>query len=173
MAFNPNDERAPAPLPASERDPFLNPSPKLTIQELEQQLAAARVEADRENAAKRALAVTAWNEITHNPENFDWAVKPASYKRWMWNAGKDQDTHGVSIQRRLSPAIVEAFQAVHGNYGVNDDYTVWRGMFYFRTDENILTHDGGGTCVLRDPMLCSDAEWAEIVAGRIPAKYKR
>jgi hypothetical protein len=44
---------------------------------------------------------------------------------------------------------------------------------YIRTSENILTHVSGGTLVLKDPMLCNDAEWDLICSGNIPAKYKR
>lgn len=46
-------------------------------------------------------------------------------------------------------------------------------MFYFRTDENILTHDGGGTLVLNDPKLCNDEEWARLASGDVPAKFVR
>jgi hypothetical protein len=44
-------------------------------------------------------------------------------------------------------------------------------MFYHRTEEGILTNEGGGTHVLDTPRLCSDAEWAQILSGDVPAKF--
>ena len=44
-------------------------------------------------------------------------------------------------------------------------------MFYFRTEENILTYDGGGYCVLKEPKLCSDEQWESIKNGIIPDKF--
>jgi hypothetical protein len=43
---------------------------------------------------------------------------------------------------------------------------------YWRTDEGILTHCGGGHLVLREPVLMSDDEWEDLKKGNVN-KYMR
>ena len=44
---------------------------------------------------------------------------------------------------------------------------------YFLTDEGILTHRGGGYCILNDPKLCTDEEYERICQGDIPERFFR
>jgi hypothetical protein len=40
-----------------------------------------------------------------------------------------------------------------------------RSAKYFRTEENVLTHEGGGYLLLKDCCLCTDEEWEGIKKG--------
>lgn len=44
---------------------------------------------------------------------------------------------------------------------------------YYRTEDGILTHEGGGWCLLKEPALCSDIEWEALKAGTVPDKFKK
>lgn len=143
-----------------------------TIKELEEQLAAAKAAEAAESIAKGKIAADAWNTMCRNPDAFEWSVRPDKYSVWAWDSYDRAQVDGLYVMKRLKDEAIESYRAVYGRV-TDTDRTQWKGMFYYRTDEGILTHDGGGTVVLRDPMLCSDAEWAELVAGRIPAKFKR
>lgn len=45
-------------------------------------------------------------------------------------------------------------------------------VLYYRDEDNILTHKGGGYILLKDPKLCSDEEWEAIKKGDIPEKFE-
>jgi len=42
------------------------------------------------------------------------------------------------------------------------------GMFYYVTYQNVLMHDGGGTCVLRDGIVITNQDIQELNNGKIP-----
>jgi len=44
-----------------------------------------------------------------------------------------------------------------------------QGMFYYVTYQNVLLHDGGGTCVLRDGIVITEQDIQDINDGKIPA----
>ena len=142
-----------------------------TISELEAALAIAREEAKATDKANRAAQSAAWTALMENPDNIEWNVTVVTREQW----GSEPAHQGVNVHRRVKPALVKAWRA-KGPSTFSSNYQEpgrWFGMFYYRTEEGILTHTDGGHCVLRDPMLCNDAEWQAIVEGNIPAKYKR
>lgn len=45
-------------------------------------------------------------------------------------------------------------------------------VFYYRTKENILTYDGGGSIILEnEPFICSDETYQNFLNGNIEDKY--
>lgn len=140
---------------------------KAEIQRL-QQLA----EEQEQEARERAKEI--WQQIVSNQDNFEWTatavgfVKPNIFTRY---AGRPY----VFISKRLKPHVLEAWRERPVHVSLSNDYMDgrWQGMKYVLTDEGILTHEGGGTLVLDDPKLCSDAEWQELCSGRVPAKFIR
>ena len=132
-----------------------------TLKQLRDQQAAiesAILTADRVQRERQSLA---WNAITADPNNWEWSIHPKAF--------------GAVVSKRVRPDMVRAW-AANGLSSFASDFQEpdrWFGMTYYRTSENILTHQGGGHMVLNDPMLCNDDEWAAIVAGNIPAKYIR
>jgi hypothetical protein len=143
-----------------------------TASELRAQLKAAE-DAEREaDRAKRKSQDEAWGVLTTNPDNWEWRATPARRQPFLSNAPA---LRGAVVEMRLKQDVLEAW-AANGPATFSSDYEDkgrWFGMFYYRTDENILTHEGGGHLVLRDPKLCNDAEWADIRAGKPAAKFKR
>lgn len=92
-----------------------------------------------------------------------WTVEPVQYRGFA----SDPKYEGAFVAKRTveTPEFVAEF----GPLSAED--LAPRGFFYRRTDEGILTHEGGGTMVLETPRLCSDAEWQSILAGDIPEKF--
>ena len=114
----------------------------------------------------------AWRTMIANPESHEWSVVLKEFVPFMAPEGTSP-IPCVIVQKRLKPEVIAQFSAVYGSHPVDEQMTRWHGMRYHRTAENILHHDSGGWCVLNDPMLCSDDEWNQIVAGNIPDKYKK
>lgn len=57
---------------------------------------------------------------------------------------------------------------------INGDWAeTRRSVGYYRTEDGILTHEGGGWCLLKEPALCSDIEWEAMKSGMIPDKFKK
>lgn len=45
-------------------------------------------------------------------------------------------------------------------------------VFYYRTKENILTYDGGGSIILEnEPFICSDETYQSLLNGNIEDRY--
>lgn len=138
------------------------------IKELEAQLAAAKEEEKKKNEERQKVLCAKWKAIIEDPDSYEWFVEAKTRTHFVTG----EKMVGAEVARRVKPSIVEDWEKA-GNGGVHEDQKQYRGMFYFRTDENILTHDGGGWYVLQDPKLCNDEEWAAIVSGNIPLKYRK
>jgi hypothetical protein len=138
-------------------------------EELREEL--TRLESEERNAdeQRRASQSATWKVIFDNKDNWEWQVHETDYHMF------DRETvKGVRVARRIKPALIEEW-AKGGVARFSSGYEEkdrWFRMFYYRTDENILTSDGGGHCVLNVPKLCSDTEWEQIVSGIIPEKYR-
>jgi hypothetical protein len=139
-----------------------------TVAQLQQELKEAQ---DRERKASLDQEIAqdkAWSEITANPDNYEWKSYPQASR--AWGVGR---VSGTQVECRIVPSVLKAWM-VNGRSMHSSDWQSpnrWFGMFYYRTDEGILTSNSGGWCVLKVPKLCSDAEWAEILKGNIPAKF--
>jgi hypothetical protein len=140
-----------------------------TVEELREQLKEAE-KLERERDAEQRKAQSArWNEIMRDKSSFEWAIKPMTYKTF----GSGEVLEGARISRRVKPEILAKWKE-KGNSTFSSDLQEenrWFGMFYYRTDENILHHDGGGHYILKTPKLCSDEEWRSILNGIIPEKF--
>lgn len=128
-----------------------------TIREQIAELERLEREQDREQRAKQSKA---WEELANEPSN------------WEWRCTLSEDKIRCRVEKRIKPDVLAAWK-VNGHSTFSSDFQRgdWLGMYYTRTEENILTKEGGGYCVLRDPMLCSDKEWQALCVGDIPAKY--
>ena len=124
------------------------------------------------NAVKNKERSEAWQVMMKDPDSHEWSTVIKMYTPWGDDGKNLPEREGLIVQKRVRPDVAHAFRLKHGDL-VDEKMVQWRGMRYHRTDENILTHDSGGWCVLNDPMLCSDQEWAQMVAGTIPTKYMR
>jgi hypothetical protein len=119
------------------------------------------VRLQREREVKEKAAKEAWNLICNKHE---WRVKPQKVFN-VSGSGRD----GVYVQKRVKEDLFRDYAEKFGSSESND----WEGMFYVRTDENILIADSGGTLVLKTPLICSDEDWATICSGNIPDRYIR
>lgn len=133
------------------------------LQEEIKKLQAQEAEIAKERDDQRKEA---WKAIQNQRE---WSVIPHSRMPFMYIQEGDKPLEGAIIQRRVKEELYAAFKA---EWGKTSDDNRWEGMFYYRTDEGILHHGGGGLYVLKTPKLCSDEEWAAIMAGNIPDKFK-
>jgi len=107
---------------------------------------------------------TAWREFKDNHTHV-WTVKPM--KRDLWFQGVTVE--GLFIASQYLESEYKAFVEKWGEFEVDGGRP--KGMFYYRTSEGILTCDGGGTYVLRAPVLCSDQQWAMLERGEIPESF--
>lgn len=114
------------------------------------QLRAELQELDRQEETARKAVIETQRRL--------WKTKPRPY-----TVRPDQQRDGMTSNEPL-------IFGVRITREVEQDGRIG-GMFYYRTYEKILTSMGGGYHLLRIPMLCSDEEWTEILAGRIPAKF--
>lgn len=126
-----------------------------------------------EDKAARAQQQEAWNQLVSDPASWEWRVTNP-----VMNLGDVKelwaDCERCLVHKRVRPELMAEW--VKGGYSsFSNDWQSgrWFGAVYVRTDEGILTHVGGGHLILRDPMLTSPEEWAQIVSGDIPEKYKR
>ena len=120
-------------------------------------------EIEREDKENRARQSKKWKKIVSKKENWEWKV-------WDIEDGKK-----IKVAKRVIPNLVKEWEKDGFSTFSNDfqDAGQWQGMFYYRTDEGILTSDSGGYCVLQIPKLCSDEEWEKMRKGGIPEKFKR
>lgn len=144
-----------------------------TIEELKLELAELeRIEREAsEQQAKDRQA--SWLAITNDRNSWEWLIKPGTSLRG-WGIGNTNEVSGIRINCRVKPDVVGQWMKSNGNRNLpNDRDANWQGMFYYRTDENILTYEGGGTHVLTSvPKLCTDEEWAQLIVGNIPEKFR-
>ncbi len=142
-----------------------------TSTQLALELAEAKAREEQEDRESRKAQSEAWQVLRDNPDNWEWECKVIREQVWP----KDEWFDGVRVSRRMKPEVLAEWRK-GGFPTFSDDYQrpdQWFGMVYKRTAENILTHTGGGHLVLNDPMLCNDDEWAAILAGNIPLKYRK
>jgi hypothetical protein len=142
-----------------------------TANELREMLKKAEEDEQAEDRNKREAQTKAWKVITSNPDNWEWSITPETYSSYFQDSNK---LVGLRISKRVNPEVVKEWEK-GGFPTFSNDYhkpSIWHGMFYHRTDENILTNEGGGHCILKVPKLCSDKEWKEIEKGNIPDKFK-
>jgi len=167
----------------------------VTLESLKAQVKALEEKAATEAKLKDTAKVDAWNKfISSRPWIFKTTAK--MYEPWMsssrtdpryekqltpihyadnWTGPRGVEMPALYVLRLFDPVKLAAWEAIYGpalesNESTRRNYANV-GMLYVRTDEGILTHDSGGHCVLRDPMLCSDEEWAQMCRGVIPDKY--
>lgn len=138
-------------------------------QELQQQLDEAKKLQQQLDDKRRKAQDLRWHEIVSNKDNFEWKVEPSVQCRHS----TQEKVSGLRVFKRVKPEILDEW--VKGGFpsfesGFQEPGR-WYGMFYFRTEENILTYDGGGYCVLKEPKLCSDEQWESIKNGVIPDKF--
>jgi hypothetical protein len=125
-----------------------------------------KIEAE-EKKQKEDLAKKKAEEWGKIKSQYEWKVTVGEQKASYWQ--KDP-LKGVLIARKIKSNLYEQFIKEWGGANLN----LWDSMFYYRTDENILTYSGsGGVLILNTPKLCSDEEWEQIVSGNIPEKFKR
>lgn len=128
---------------------------------------------EEEQANLRKRKWKEWQALIANPENWIWqaeepqTIQPNVFTRY---AGRPC----VRLVKRLRPEALQAWKV--GGTGTlskafMDGETL--GMRYILTDEGILTHEGGGHCILDTPRLCSPQEWEAICAGNPPTKFIR
>ena len=132
-----------------------------TREELEAQLKELdRAEREaREQKHKRAV-------IAYSALPLEWKCTPVEWVDWATK----KKYPGVRVQCRKE---LVAYAGYIAEFGDHSDRNEWKGMTYYRTEENILTSNSGGSCVLNEPKLCNDEEWAAILAGNIPEKYRK
>jgi len=121
------------------------------VERLQKQLKAAE-------ALERRTREQEWKALVSNPKNWEWRVTP-KVDSWTKVAG-------LRVEKRIKPAILANW---HGSLG---DEAKWRGMFYFRTREDLLTHLGGGWRILKTPCHVTDEEWKMLESGNIPEDFK-
>lgn len=140
-----------------------------SIEELRAKIAESQKQIQQLEDEKREEQSAAWDEITKNPSNWEWHIEPKIRKEFFTT----EIMNGAQISKRIKPEVVKEWESKGPSTFSSDFQRInqWHGMFYYRTDENIITEDGGGHVLLKTPKLCSDEEWAAILAGNIPAKF--
>lgn len=124
-----------------------------------------------EDNTKRAAQTLAWAAIAADKSNWEWLIIPTEYPDWN-NA--QTKISGVMVKSRVRPDVLAKWKE-GGHATLSNDWMdgKWLGMFYYRTEENILHHMSGGYLILKDVQLCSDEQWESILQGNIPAKFIR
>ena len=141
---------------------------------LQQQIAELEKQQNDLDRKSREAQSEAWKVIHGNKDNYEWRVEVKEDLDWC-NGEIKKITHGVKVEQRIKPEVLAewkkgGFSTFSSDLQKEDR---WFGMFYYRTDENILYHKGGGYSILNDVKLCNDEEWALIVANKIPSKFIR
>ena len=105
------------------------------------------------------------DNIEKEKENWEYRAFPK--KEEIWEKGLIE---GLRVETRLKPAVIKKLKEV----GIQLAAEYWQGMFYYRTDENIICQgDGGGELILIIQKICSDEEWDRIAKGDIPERLLR
>lgn len=140
------------------------------IEQLEAELAAALQSKQNAERAQREAQQTAWAALVADKDSWEWRATPQRRQGFA----DDPQTNGLRVEARVKPAVLEAWRA-GGLPTASSDLQEgrWLGAFYYRTDEGILTHKGGGHMILRDPVLCSDEQWTALEQGDVPRKWQR
>ena len=143
---------------------FSRSHPKLLeADELEKRIRQLKREVEEENKEARKLLKPVYSS----------KVTVAVQKTTSWSTEIPVGAKYVVIQQTLlNKAEFDAHCAYYGSLmsPPNDSVSSVR---YFRTEEKILTHDGGGHLLLKDVQTCSDEEWEAVKSGQIPEKFLR
>jgi hypothetical protein len=146
--------------------------PPKVLSALEQARALVK-ELESEDRARQSqrekLKGAAWQDFVQSVKKI-WTVKDMKYTPFMSDIGP---TEGIWVSTQYPQAEYDAFLKEWGRPSHHNDDNRPCGMFYFRTAENILSSDGGGTYVLLTPKLCSDVEWEALRLGVIAEKFIR
>lgn len=141
-----------------------------TIEQLEAELQAAIAAKRDAERSQHEVQTAAWRALSSDPTSWEWHAKPEERQGFMG----DPQTSGLRISARIKPALLEKWRKGGLPLTSTDAQEGrWLGMFYWRTDEGILTHSGGGHLVLNDPVLCSDEQWRDLEQGIVPLKWQR
>jgi hypothetical protein len=148
-----------------------DPIPNMTAAELR---AALKTAEDAEQRAQREYAQiddVAWAAYCADPANIEWHTRIEPPSPW-----RPEGT--VLVSCRMSEAAYTAWCDMHRDaphpWQRHPHATAWHGMGYRRTAEGILTDaHTGGSVVLDVPRLCSDEQWARIVASEIPETFRK
>lgn len=134
------------------------------IQELEAELEKLRNDERAKNEAESKRRTAAFNALPYEynvkPHCFVLGTTFSDISRFFPSYPRGDTVEGVRVMRRKQ--ISEEFKGQDNP---------WCGMTYFRTEEGVLCHEGGGIYVLRDALLTTDAEWEAIKRGQIPEKF--
>jgi hypothetical protein len=146
----------------------------MNAKELREELKKAEEHERKADEANRKKQSEAWELIQRDPDNWEWSVAPAKARK-HFVSGNNEEVDGARVQCRIKPEILAKWlENGFGTFSLDyQDPNRWFGMVYHRTDEGILTQNSGGHCVLNEPMLCNDEEWAAILRNEIPMKYRR
>lgn len=141
-----------------------------TIEQLQAELDAALAAKRTAEDQQRRTQTEAWRLLANDPASWEWRAAPQRRQGFA----SDPETKGLRIEARIKPAVLEAWRA-GGLPQTSNDFQEgrWLGAFYCRTDEGILTQKGGGHLILRDPVLCSDEQWAALEQANVPQKWWR
>jgi len=135
------------------------------ISDLEQQLDKLRRIERRVKREAEKRADAALNTLKKDPNIWEWEVTPNTCRSYRDGSMLE----GANIKRRIKSHILMQFHEEYG-HALTEAHR-YHGTFYYRTDEGILDHNGGGTHILNTPKLCSDEEWKEILAGNPAEKF--
>lgn len=138
------------------------------IAQLEAELAQLKEQEQRAVREYRTAMAEAWNEFIKS-DPWTYASETTTYSDFF---SKDKFL-AVRVTRWITPALLDEFMSGWPNMVADEGSVRPHGMTYYRTDEGILMHGGGGTHILKSPKLCSDIEWSEFLSGRVPDKFKR
>lgn len=141
-----------------------------TIEQLQAELDAALAAKRTADEAQRDAQTAAWRLISGDSESWEWSCHPEQRQGFVG----DPQTAGLRISARVKPALLEEWRKGGlPRFSTDAQEGCWLGMFYYRTDEGILTSAGGGHLVLRVPVLCNDKEWAALERGEVPLKWQK
>jgi hypothetical protein len=133
------------------------------IEELREELRRLEALEEESRQLKSIERNKRWNEAVRDSSNYTYRV--AKHTRRLWC--EEEPTEGCFIERKMKPSIVKKLDLKDILRSEE-----WAGLFYYRTEENILMYSGGGTHVLKVPRLCNDEEWEKMQQGDIPEKFK-
>jgi hypothetical protein len=142
-----------------------------TIAELESKLADAKAEHQAE-ISKRHLYLVALRKEFLATQPYVYTVSAHKSATFFGSNPGVPVKDEVYISRHIDIKAYEAFIDRHFEDIFHEDELVKReGMKYYLTLDGIIHYSGGGRVILNTPTLCSDAEWAQIQASNIPAKF--
>lgn len=100
---------------------------------------------------------------------------------WIWRAQRDRtgkittsvatDAACYRVEKKFNPDLMADLPRGIFNRLVEAGASDWKGNWFHRTDEGILTSNEGSLVVLRVPTLCTIDEWERITEGDIPKKF--